>query len=234
MNPPTRARSRPRSAVTIAIVEDHLLFAESLELALSVEGYTVRRVESPSGSATPASVVGALTRSRPDIVLLDLDLGGFGDGVRLIPPLARAGVQVLVVTASPDRARWGEALRAGARAVLPKSRPLGDILAAVRHLVRREPVMTREERDELLRLWQRERAHQADVRERLASLTARESQVLGHLMLGRNVHEIATASVVSEATVRTQVKSILAKLGVSSQLAAVGLAHQADWRPPTP
>ena len=39
-------------------------------------------------------------------------------------------------------------------------------------------------------------------------------------------------SVVSEATLRTQVKSILAKLGVSSQLAAVAIAHQAEWQAP--
>ena len=60
----------------------------------------------------------------------------------------------------------------------------------------------------------------------------RESEVLGHLMKGRAVREIAGLSVVSEATVRTQVKSILAKLEVSSQLAAVGLAHEIGWQAP--
>ena len=45
-------------------------------------------------------------------------------------------------------------------------------------------------------------------------------------MEGHTVRDIARISVVSEATVRTQVKSILAKLEVSSQLAAVGLAHE--------
>jgi DNA-binding NarL/FixJ family response regulator len=51
-------------------------------------------------------------------------------------------------------------------------------------------------------------------------------------MNGQPVRDIARQSFVSEATVRTQVKSILAKLGVTSQLAAVGAAHQAGWRPP--
>ena len=51
-------------------------------------------------------------------------------------------------------------------------------------------------------------------------------------MLGRTVHEIAVIGVVSEATVRTQVKSILAKLQVTSQIAAVGLAHRLGWRSP--
>jgi len=57
-------------------------------------------------------------------------------------------------------------------------------------------------------------------------------QVLGRLMEGRNLHDIAVLFVVSEATVRIQVKSILAKPRVSSQLAAVGLAHQVGWPPP--
>ena len=51
-------------------------------------------------------------------------------------------------------------------------------------------------------------------------------------MDGSTVREIATTSVVSEATVRTQVKSILGKLEVSSQLAAVGLAHHVGWHHP--
>ena len=51
-------------------------------------------------------------------------------------------------------------------------------------------------------------------------------------MKGQTVREIATECVVAEATVRTQVKSILAKLEVTSQLAAVGLAHRVGWQPP--
>ena len=54
--------------------------------------------------------------------------------------------------------------------------------------------------------------------------------MLGHLTEGHTVRDIARLSVVSEATVRTQVKSILAKLEVSSQLAAVGIAHAVGWR----
>jgi DNA-binding NarL/FixJ family response regulator len=218
--------------VRILIVEDHVLFAESLDLALSVEGYDVRRVDLPTDGAGTGSFVTTLLRLRPRIVLLDLDLGFFGDGVRLIGPLAAAGVDVLVVTASADLGRWGEALRYGARATLSKSQPLNDILAAVRRINAGLPVMAHEQREELLRRWQKERRETVTIQERFGQLTAREAQILGHLMLGRTVHDIAVASVVSEATVRTQVKSILSKLHVSSQLAAVGLAHQIGWRPP--
>jgi DNA-binding NarL/FixJ family response regulator len=71
------------------------------------------------------------------------------------------------------------------------------------------------------------------MRRRLDQLTPREREILGCLMGGLTVREIAHRWVVSEATVRTQVKSILSKLEVSSQLAAVGLANQVRWRPPS-
>jgi two-component system nitrate/nitrite response regulator NarL len=227
--------SRPassRSTFRVVIVEDHLLFAESLELALTVEGYDVRRVTIPDKEQAPGALVTAITRRRPRVVLLDLDLGRFGDGEKLIAPLARAGINVVVVTASVDRARWGEAVRYGARKVLAKSRPLNDILATVRQINQGLQVMTREEREELLRTWATERASMVELVAKLDQLTVREREVLAHLMKGHTVREIAQAGVVSEATVRTQVKSILAKLDVSSQLAAVGLAHRVGWRPP--
>ena len=56
--------------------------------------------------------------------------------------------------------------------------------------------------------------------------------MLGRLREGLTVTEIAASSCVSEATVRTQVKAILAKLGVTSQLAAVGATYRAGWTPP--
>lgn len=221
-----------RSTFRIVILEDHVLFAESLELALSVEGYDVLRVPIPEREQAPGALTNRVTRLRPRVALLDLDLGSFGDGEKLIEPLARAGVNVVVVTASVDRARWGEAVRWGARKVLSKSRPLNDILATVRRLNQGQQVMAPQEREELLAAWNEERAHLVEHHARLDRLTVRERVVLAHLMKGSTVREIAVESVVAEATVRTQVKSILAKLDVSSQLAAVGMAHHVGWRPP--
>ncbi len=216
----------------VLIVEDHRLFAEAVDLALTVEGYDVRRIEVPDDPTSPGALVAAIIKQRPRVVLLDLDLGRFGDGVRLIERIARSGANVVVVTGSTDLARWGDAVQSGARKVLSKSQPLGDILATVRRIIAGLPVMDREEREELVAEWTRMREELHDLRERLEQLTYREGIVLGHLMRGRAVREIAGMSVVSEATVRTQVKSILAKLEVSSQLAAVGMAHEIGWRAP--
>ena len=214
----------------VLIIDDHLLFAESLELALSLEGYDVRRLELPAEGGSMATLRSLSLRANPRTVLLDLDLGRFGDGVNLIGPLAKAGINVVVLTASEELGRWGGCMRLGARRVLPKSGALQQALATVRRLHQGLPVTSRDELETLLDAWARERQAHDDLRRRLDLLTPRERQVLGALIEGRTVRAISQESVVSEATVRTQVKSILNKLEVSSQLAAVGMANQVGWK----
>ena len=214
----------------VLIIDDHVLFAESLELALSLEGYDVRRLELPAEGGSMATLRSLALRANPRTVLLDLDLGRFGDGVNLIGPLAKAGINVVVLTASEELGRWGGCMRLGARRVLPKSGALQQALATVRRLHQGLPVTSRDELETLLDAWARERQAHDALRRRLDLLTPRERQVLGALIEGRTVRAISEESVVSEATVRTQVKSILNKHEVSSQLAAVGMANQVGWK----
>jgi two-component system, NarL family, nitrate/nitrite response regulator NarL len=213
------------------VVDDHALFRESLELTLTIEGYDVRTV-TVDDDDNGGSLVSQVLQLRPQLVLLDLDLGPAGDGTALIEPLVRGGVDVVVLTAVVDRSRWGDAARCGARKVINKAAPLRDCLAVVRRLQQGLAVTTVEERESLIRHFMADRAQAHEQRRRLSALTAREAQVLGQLMLGRTVREIAEAWLVSEATVRTQVKAVLAKLQVSSQVAAVGLARQTGWSAP--
>ena len=222
---------RALSLTRISIVDDHHLFAESLDVSLTLQGYVVQRIApSPPSGALLARVL----RSRPRIVLLDLDLGLRTSGVRLVEPLTAAGVQVVVLTSSRVEAEWGSCLHRGARAVMPKSSQLNGVLAVIRELAEGKPVLAREERERLVRVFHEDRSRQHAVTSRFEKLSARESQVLRELMAGHQVADIARAFVVSEATVRTQVKSILAKLGVTSQLTAVGLAHESGWTLPSP
>lgn len=215
----------------VCLVDDHALFAESLQIALELEGHEVRRIPLPKDLHNASTLLPSVLRSKPNVLLLDLDLGN-ADGSALIEPATRAGTAVVVVTGSTDRARWGLCMRYGARKVLPKIGPLNDILATIRRISEGRTVTTAEERDELVRFWQDERKEVQELQDRLGRLTPRESEVLGMLMEGHQVRDIASRSTVSEATVRTQVKSILSKLEVTSQLAAVGLAHHATWHAP--
>jgi len=216
----------------IALVDDHALFAESLAMVLEIEGYRARRVqlEKANGSITRLSC--EIIKMRPGIVLLDLDLAPFGSGMSLIGPLAAIGVTVVVVTSTIDRARWGECIELGARKVIPKYAPLSDIVATVRRIDNGLPTMVPAERTDLLDRWHDQKATELGIRTRLSQLTRREAEVLGMLMAGLQVGEIARRRFVSESTVRTQVKAVLAKLQVGSQLTAVGLAHMANWAPP--
>lgn len=220
-----------RGTSRVCVIEDHTLFAESLQIALELKGHEVRRVPLPADLHSATTLLPAVMRHQPHVLLLDLDLGN-ADGSRLIEPVARAGTAVVVLTGSSDRARWGHCLRLGARKVMVKTSPLNEILATIRLIGEGRPVMTVEDREELVRHWQEERAAVSELHDRLNRLTAREAEVLGQLMDGHQVRQIAETSVVSEATVRTQVKSILSKLEVTSQIGAVGLAHHAGWTAP--
>lgn len=222
---------RARWLTRITIVEDHELFAEALDVALTLEGHEIHRVSIDHQAPQAEKLVEAILRSRPSIILLDLNLGTVANGARVIQPLTAAGAAVVVVTASIDRARWGECLFYGARTVLSKSTPLNTILATIRMIGEQRRVLPREERDRLVACFHAAKGTAVNRRARFETLSIREREILHHLMNGKQVRDIARESFVSEATVRTQVKSILAKLGVSSQLAAVTLALREDWRP---
>jgi two-component system, NarL family, nitrate/nitrite response regulator NarL len=169
---------------------------------------------------------------KPKLLLLDLDLGPYGDGLALIEPISRAGVDVVVVTGTEDPGRWARAVMSGARKVLAKTSPLPTVVTTVDRLLTGLPVMSRHEREELLGAWAKQRQGNEQLWEMFDQLTLRESEVLGLLMQGHTVREVARHTSTAETTVRTHVKSILAKLEVSSQLAAVGLAYQVGWRAP--
>jgi two-component system nitrate/nitrite response regulator NarL len=219
------------SPLRVLVVDDHALFAESLVLAVRRDGYRVARADL-GRPPVRSRILEQVRQRRPAVVLLDLALGDLGDGMPLISDITAAGSAVVVVTACADPAAWGACLHEGASTVLPKTRPLEEVLTVLHRLDSGLPVLAAPGRRELLAVWRDRQRERRDRLALLSRLTRRESQVLGQLSLGRTVRDIATRSMVSEATVRTQVKSILGKLEVSSQVAAVGLAHGAGWVPP--
>ncbi len=217
------------SSTRVALVEDHALLAEALLVSLAPEGFEVTSVRLPPRPEGPDALLNSVLGLNPQVVLLDLDLGPAGDGGALVQPLTRAGCRVVMLTAWADPARWGACVAAGALTVLTKSTPLHVIVEVIQRVAQGLPVMSRERREQLIALWREARTDDDDRRSRLDRLTPREAHVLGELLQGKRVREVAHEAFVSEATVRTHVKSILAKLGVSSQLAAVALARDAGW-----
>jgi len=216
----------------VTVVDDHALFAEAMDVALTLRGHDVRTVITAGLALEAGQLCTSILRTRPSVVLLDLNLGSSANGRCVVRPLTEAGVAVVVVTGSAAPERWGECLRLGARTALPKSTPLDTIVATIRMIGEHRPVLARDQLDRLLLCYDREKSSVQLTRARLETLSRRECAVLAELMDGRQVREIARSNFVSEATVRTQVRSILAKLGVSSQLAAVRTAAEARWREP--
>lgn len=224
--------STGRRAMRVTIIDHHTAFADSLGLVLEGEGFLVSELEPWRSDACLAGILAKGLRSAARLVLLDESLGRLGASTRLIAPLAASGAAVVVLAEDGDRRLWGEALQHGARAVLDKACTLDDVVTTAVRVRDGVPLMSPAERAELVAAARSEREERRVIRARLSRLTRREAEVLGALMAGSSVGEIARASVVSPATVRTQVKTILAKLETTSQLAAVGAAHRVGWLGP--
>ncbi len=222
-------RSAPgEQAPTVLIVEDHTLLADGLAAAFRAEGLVVHVVNGPSCDA----IVAVARDIEPDLVLLDLMLGDeIGLTIPMIPGLRSTGADVLVLTGITDRLLLSATLEAGASGFASKSATFDGILERVRNTLDGQPAISEPDRADMLADL---REHRAERQARIAPferLTTRERAVLGALMDGCSAERIADDSFVSIATVRSQIRSILEKLGVRSQLAAVALAHHAEWTP---
>ncbi|MCA1984739.1 helix-turn-helix transcriptional regulator [Nocardioides nematodiphilus] len=220
------------AASRVVIVENHPIVGEALEIALAKHQLDVRLVATPLPGATPVALTSAVLKAGGAIALVASSLEPSDPHLGAITEMTRAGIAVVVLTCATDEATWGQALRRGAAAVVPKTRRLCDLICAVRSLSEGAPAIGADEREALTEASIRRDATLAGLGARFERLTIREAQILGLLMNGCTAAEIAAANVVSESTVRTQVKSVLGKIEVSSQISAVAAAHRLGWRPP--
>jgi DNA-binding NarL/FixJ family response regulator len=212
--------------VRVLLVDDHALLAQTLALELRHAGCQVHVVDTPSH----ARVLAAADAFRADVVLLDLYLGrDVGTSVPLIAPLAAGGAEVVVLTGMTDEMMYAACIDAGATGVLSKEADFDGVLRAVLLAATHERVQPAHERDRLLERLRLARREERERLTRFERLTGRERAVLAALMDGRSAAEIAEDSYVSLATVRSQIRAILQKLDVTSQLAAVAAAHHAGW-----
>jgi two-component system, NarL family, nitrate/nitrite response regulator NarL len=167
---------------------------------------------------------------RPDLVLFDVRSLDVAAGSLLIEHLCHMGLQVCVIDAVDDEARRAAWLRAGPSEIIDRSEPFGRLFQTIARLlpaghgsgtVRPSPRAPLSEKIDA--------AWRNPYSQLFASLTYREEVVLAELLEGHCAEEIAKGAFVSISTIRSQIKSILHKLGVNSQLAAVALARRAGW-----
>jgi DNA-binding NarL/FixJ family response regulator len=218
----------------VLIIDDHELFSTSLRMALRGHGIEAHQV-------TPDSYQSILDRAAtitPGLAVLDLDLGTGVDGQWLRGAEAVAGLRelawkVLIVSGSnPDQPQTAAAIAAGAIGAVPKSSSFDTLLRTVVKAAAGQPVMTEVDYQRWLARDRDYRAQERELTQKLSRLSPREREVLDLLAEGHRAAVIADQFVVSMTTVRTQIRSILAKLEVNSQLEAVAIVRQAPPQAP--
>ena len=166
---------------------------------------------------------------RPDVVLMDIrmpDLDGIEATRRILADAGDDPIAVLMLTTFDLNEYVYEALRAGASGFLLKDVLPEDLVAAVRVVAAGDALIAPAITKRLIEQFTRT-APPATPPPELAELTPREVEVLTLVARGLSNGEIANELVLSEATVKTHVKRILAKLQVRDRVQAVVLAYEA-------
>jgi DNA-binding NarL/FixJ family response regulator len=180
------------------------------------------------GEAKDGGEAVAIARElRPDVVLMDVRMPGV-DGIEATQRLLRDGEapRVLILTTFDLDEYVYEALKAGASGFLLKDAPRDQLVGAVRTVAAGEALLAPALVRRLIEDFVRRPAPGALSPAELDDLTARELEVLTLVARGLANAEIATRLFVSEATVRTHVTHILAKLGLRDRVQAVVLAYE--------
>lgn len=223
---PVGSAQRAADAVRVMLVDDHRLLSESLAVSLAAEGLVCDVPALTSGAA----LLEEAARQRPELVLLDLDLGAAGHGLDLIHGLVALGCRVVVMSGQTDPEALATCLDRGAVGVVRKDVPFQHLVRTIVAAANGDEAISREEKLRLREAAHRLAARRAEALAPFDRLTEREADVLRMLRNGCTVRKIAEERVVSEATVRSQVHAVLTKLDVGSQLEAVALARRAGWR----
>jgi DNA-binding NarL/FixJ family response regulator len=198
--------------IRVVLVDDHQMFAEAIGMFLATEA-DIEVVEI-LGDAN--GVVERLRDSRPDVVLMDIDLPGV-DGVTATRRIveARPETKVVLITALSDPGLVMRGVQAGASALVAKERAADDLVDVIRRTATGEEIFPAPQ----LRLLSL--APASGEAETKVKLTQRELEVLQGLVDGMSTDELAAALFVSPRTVQGHVQSILTKLRVRSKLEAV-------------
>jgi DNA-binding NarL/FixJ family response regulator len=174
-----------------------------------------------------AEAVALAERRRPDVILMDIRMPVL-DGVEATRRLVAEGspARILVLTTFDLDEYVHAAIRAGASGFLLKDVTPAKLLEAIRVVADGDALLAPTVTRRLLERFATTLPVGDHSRETLAQLTSRETEVLRLLASGLSNAEIASELVVSEATVKTHVSSLLRKLGLRDRVQAVILAYE--------
>ena len=198
--------------IRVIIVDDHPIVRDGIASVLEAEPDIVVA----ASVASAEEMLDAVTRDRPDVILLDLALPGMG-GVEAISRLRQAGAPpVVIFSAHEDAEAMVEAVRAGARGYVVKGAPGAEIIAAIREVAAGGSYF-------------RGAAANAIAREVRSprdpdGLTPREREVIRLVSEGLSNKQIAQRLGIAERTAKFHVRQIMSKLGADNRAQAVALA----------
>ena len=194
----------------IAIVEDHTLAREGLRMLIESQDDMEIAAEAGTVEEALAAVRGG---EKPDVVLLDLDLGGINI-VERIPEILEASedTRVLVLTGIRDPELHLRALRLGALGLVLKDQAGQTVLKAIRKVHAGEAWIDRSMTANLLVDVSTAEAKRAREAAKIATLSHREREIVAVLCEGLSNRQIAEKLFISESTVRNHMTSILSKL----------------------
>jgi DNA-binding NarL/FixJ family response regulator len=211
---PGRSGGTVSEPIGVLIVDDHPVVRDGLKGMFAGEpGFTVVGEASDGDEAVAKAAV-----LQPDVVLMDLRMPGTG-GVQAIGMLAQRGIEsrVLILTTFDTEADVLPAIEAGATGYLLWDAPRQDLLRAVRAAARGEAVLSPAIATRLLGQVRRPAGE---------TVSERELEVLRLVARGSTNREAADRLFISEATVKTHLLHIYAKLGVNDRAAAVATAYE--------
>jgi two-component system, NarL family, nitrate/nitrite response regulator NarL len=206
----------PRSARTsVLVADDHPVFRQGLVDAIKRRPDLELAGEADTGRAA----LEAIRRLKPDVALIDIKMPAL-DGIQVVRAVVRDQLptRVLFLSAYLERQTIYQAVEAGARGYLSKDSNAGAICDAVAAVARGQMVLAPET----------QAAIAEEIRERTPAepnpLSQREREILSLTAEGRSASDIALLLYLSPATVKTHLRRIYQKLGVSDRAAAVAEA----------
>lgn len=211
------------SGIRVALVDDQPLFRSGLRMLIDSQD----DLEVVGEAGDGAEAVTMVAASKPDVVLMDIRMP-VRDGIQATEDIVQAGraPRILVLTTFDLDENAARAIRAGASGFVLKDAEPEFLLAAIRTVHAGTAVIAPAATAELFQHFGERVAQPGDPEEHLAELSAREREIFLLAARGLSNAEIATSEFVSEATVKTHISRILAKLGLRDRVQLVVFAYE--------
>jgi DNA-binding NarL/FixJ family response regulator len=210
--------------IRLLIADDEALIRDGFRMILSARA----DLEVVGECADGAEAIELAHQHRPELILMDVRMPRV-DGIEATERIVRAGLptRVLMLTTFDRDEYVYEAMRAGASGFLLKTTPTERLIEAIRLVAAGEALLAPEITRRLIEDFVRRPPPDDGANVVLQRLTPREQEVLREVAHGLANREIAQLLFLSEATVKTYVTRILAKIGARDRAQAVVLAYEA-------